>query len=116
MRLKIGRGEVLELLEVTSIAATANGSVITINDITAPAEYSILLAQGDLLTLPAGTYDAELLLVDDSETSPDNAAKTIDTGAFHVIGVMPGYVGLDLEESSSSQSQSSSSQSQSSSS
>lgn len=94
LRLKIGRGSSDPLLEVTSIAATPNGSVVTITDTSAPAEYTIRLAQDDTADLPPGTYDCELVLVDDSETAPADAAKFVEYGVLNVLPSLGGSVAI----------------------
>ena len=92
LRFKMGRREAatpsLDLVEDT---VTANGSRVDVTDATTKA-YSLRLAQGDLASLTTGVYDAELLLVDDSETAPADAIKVSDHGVLYLLPQMGGNV------------------------
>lgn len=94
-------------LEISSAAATGNGSVITIEsvgdeDAGTPAEVLVRFAQDDTDGLAAnddGTirredYFGELLLVDNSETDPADACKRIAYGPVTVLPAAGGDVGL----------------------
>lgn len=73
VRFKIGRGAGTPLLEIQSDAATSNGSICTAANPT-----TLTLGAGDL-TFPAGIYDIEAVIIDDSES---NAPKKAETGIF----------------------------------
>lgn len=73
IRVKIGQIGATPALEVTSIAATANGSIATFSAGASTA--TVRLAQGDTAALTPACYDMEVLVVDDSETAPANAVK-----------------------------------------
>lgn len=83
-------------LEVDSVGATTNGSVITVDtlgtDDTTAAQVTVKLAQDDLKDLPAGYYRGELAYVDDSQTG--DPIEVIARGDVHVIGSATGDVGL----------------------
>ena len=91
VRVKIGRAGDTPLLDVDSIAATANGSVVTVDTLN-PASVTLRLAQADTLTLK-GTYDIEVNVVDDSETDPADAIKAAEYGSLSVIASQSGDVG-----------------------
>ena len=98
VRFKMGRGDAavpdLDLKgSQASPSPTPNGSGVTVDQITSPAQYTVRLAQGDLTSLAPGTYDAEVGVVDDSETAPVDAFKPVEVGVVHVIGQMAGDVG-----------------------
>lgn len=86
------------LLDVDSVAATANGSLLTVTalgvDDVSPATVLLRLAQGDTQGLAPGVYLGEFALVDDSETNPANAIKTFGRGQVHVHASASGDVGL----------------------
>lgn len=74
--------------------ATASGSVSTITQTTSPAVVTVRFAQGDTAALTAGTYDAVLVLVDDSETAPADAAKVIARFKVRLIATLVGTIDL----------------------
>lgn len=96
VRVKIGRGNLATPdLDIDSVAATASGSLCTVTQLTAPATFTLRLAQGDLSALQ-GTYDLEILVVDQSDTvtGATKAIKHAQQGVIHVIGQMAGDIGL----------------------
>lgn len=97
IRVKIGRGNAATPnLDIDSVAATANGSLCTVTQLTAPAKFNLRLAQGDLSALSPGAMDLEILVVDASD-AVDGSAKAIkhaQQGVFHVIGQMSGDIGV----------------------
>lgn len=82
------------LLDLDSVAATSNGSVVTIDglgDATTPATATVRFAQDDM-TMPTGIYEGELGYVDDSETAPVDAFKCIARIEIEVVGSAAGDV------------------------
>ena len=95
LRLKVGRGTAAPDLDIDSVGQQpSDGSIITIDDAGVSGNYTIKFAQVDTNALTAGTYDAELIHVDDSETIPDDAAKIVEVGVIHVLDQMAGDIGL----------------------
>jgi hypothetical protein len=87
VRVKIGRcGKVT--LDLSSAAATANGSVVTKTTLS-PAQCNLRLAQADMAALQ-GPYDCEVLVSDSTESSPNYAAKTAAQGIIQVFGPILG--------------------------
>ena len=80
-------------LDIDSVAATANGSVVTV-DTTNPASVTLRIAQGDTSGLVPGAYRAEILVIDDSETDPADAVKMAEMGIANVLSTGGGDVGL----------------------
>lgn len=110
--IKIGSNGGTPILDLSSKADTAAGSGV---DFTAGSgDCTLRLAQDDILpaSLPAGSYDVEVNVVDDSETLPADAVKHAEYG---VLTVHPTQMG-DLNSEQSSQGSSGSSASSSSSS
>ena len=98
VRFKLGTSEVATpALDLDSVAATTNGSVVTVNTIgsagVTPAKVTVRFAQADTATL-SGKYYGELDVVDDSETSPANAIKPAGQGTITFAGSMGGDIGL----------------------
>lgn len=96
VRCKIGRGTGTPTLDLDSVAATANGSVVTIDQrgdgSTTHCSVTVRLAQGDTSSL-WGAYTCEVAVIDDSETAPADAIKSAETGAVHFTRTMAGDVG-----------------------
>jgi len=90
VRVKIGRRETVSL-DLDSVAATENGSVVTVDE-TNPASVTVRLAQADTIGLD-GAYDCEVSVVDDSEESPADAIKCAEKGVIHFLPSMSGDVG-----------------------
>ena len=80
-------------LDIDSAAASANGSVVTVDTLN-PSSCTLRIAQGDTSGLVPGPYRAEILVVDDSESSPADAVKMVEMGVAYVLGVGGGDVGL----------------------
>jgi hypothetical protein len=87
------RDQGIPVLEVDSGSATANGSRITVEDLD-PARVTLRIAEGDTADLNPGTYDAEIAVVDDSETSPADATKLADSGVVHLLATGGGTLGF----------------------
>ncbi|MGE3314009.1 MAG: hypothetical protein AB7O26_02755 [Planctomycetaceae bacterium] len=81
------------LADITSSAPTENGSRIIIDDLD-PATVTLRLAQGDTEPIEPGIYDAEICVVDDSETAPADAIKQAEHGVVHILGTAGGDLGL----------------------
>jgi hypothetical protein len=86
-------------LDLISGAATANGSTVTINALgtedTTPAEVTVRFAQGDTKGLARREdYHGELIVIDDSETAPPDAAKRAGYGPVTVKPAAGGSVAL----------------------
>ena len=92
VRIKIGRTGATPNLDLKSGAATSNGSVpsftVGTNDVT------LRIGQADLSSIVPGAYDMEVLVVDDSETAPDNAIKHVQFGVLMVHDSQTGAVTL----------------------
>jgi hypothetical protein len=100
VRFKLSYGTGLPLLDLSSDAPNANGSGVTINDLGGetlgkPAVVTIRLAQADLLSIVGPyTFDAEILVVDVTETDPLDAIKSVQLGIVHVLRTPAGAIGL----------------------
>lgn len=98
VRIKVGRqSDGTPILDLLSGTATTNGSLVTITSrgsSSASAKYEFKLAQGDTKNMEPGTYDMEVLVVDDSETSPADAVKMAEQGALMLRETLDGGVGL----------------------
>jgi len=97
VRVKIGRVGATPDLDIDSVAATSNGSLVTVDQVgdgsSVHASVTLRLAQADLTALQ-GVYDCEVLVVDDSETSPANAIKAAEYGIVGILLSQAGDVGL----------------------
>lgn len=89
------------LIDIDSGAADADGSIVIIDDLgdeeadpPEPASGRVRLAPGSTADLASGRYHGELLLVDDSETDPDDALKVIGRGTFKLRASIGGEAGL----------------------
>jgi hypothetical protein len=104
VRFKIYRGDDEDpYLDILSGVAAPGGSTVTPTPGT--NSVAIVIRQGDVERLAPGAYDAEILLVDQSDT---NAAKHAETGVIHILESGGGNIGLDADDSSQSSSSSSS--------
>lgn len=80
-------------LDLDSIGATGNGSVITIDTLN-PASCTLRIAQGDTSALEPGAYRGDVDVVDDSETAPANAIKHAESILLFLLESGGGDVGL----------------------
>ena len=80
-------------LELSSISANANGGVVTVTQLTTPATVTVRLAQEDT-DIHLGAYDCEILVSDDSETAPADAAKSAMRGVLVITRSGGGDIGL----------------------
>lgn len=64
---------------------TDAGSSVTITQISSPAQARIRIAQGDVSSLALGAYDAEIIVVDDSLTSPIDGALSAERGVVNIM-------------------------------
>ena len=90
LRFKIGKRGTTSL-EIDNVA-TANGSVISI-DTPASGTYDLRIAQGDTEDLVSGAYEAELAVVDVSDTAPDDPIKHVEHGSVVLVGTLDGETG-----------------------
>jgi len=81
------------VIDVDSAADTPNGSGIQVDQLD-PAEVTLRLAQGDTAPLDPGVYDAEICVVDASETNPPQAIKAVESGVVYLLPSAGGDVGL----------------------
>lgn len=113
VRVKIGRGEEEPELEI-DVDPSPGGSVTSFtagtNDVT------LKLCKGDTADLETGSYDMEIVVIDDSSTNPPDAARHVQYGVFSLDGTMGGPTALEESSGSSSSGGSSGSSSSSSSS
>lgn len=89
VRYKIAAADGTIKLDIDSVGATTNGSIVTVTQTSAPATVEVKFAQLDLAEITAGTYIGELSLVDDSQTSPADPIEPIATGPV-LVKVSPG--------------------------
>jgi hypothetical protein len=92
VRVKIGRGNDVPDLDLDSAAASPNGSSVTVDNLTTVPQVTLRLAQGDTDDL-LGTYDVDVSVVDDSETTPADAIKHAEQGCLYVLPTQAGDVG-----------------------
>lgn len=81
-------------LELLSGESTANGSTVTVVQLTAPANVTLRIAQADTTAWVLGVYEVEVIVVDDSETAPANAALHALGGLLYLTGSGGGDLGL----------------------
>jgi hypothetical protein len=105
LRIKIGVGGAVPLLDLVSGTPTANGSQLTItnrgqaaNPPTVPVAvagtWNLHLAQGDTALINAGAYDMEIHVVDSTDTAPANSERlNVQPGVIHFLTEMLGSTG-----------------------
>lgn len=115
VRFKVGGNGSTPLIDLSSIEASENGSTLTFTAGT--GSYVLKIAQGDVAAL-SGAYDAEILVVDDSENLPgdEKEIKHAESGVLFVHPTQGGEIAEEQSSSSASESESSSSSSENSSS
>ena len=79
-------------LDIDSAADTSLGSGVTF--VAGTNDAVLRISQGDTAALAAGVYDAEVSVVDDSETVPTDALKSAELGALHIFETMGGDSGI----------------------
>lgn len=100
VRFKLGLTETgTPTLDLDSVWATANGSVVTISTRgtldSVPAAGTVRFAQADTANLTARRYAfCELALVDNSETAPADAIKVFGRGAILLKSSPGGDIGI----------------------
>lgn len=93
VRVKVGGTNGIDpTLDLSSIEATANGSVCEFTAETNLVNFRI--AQGDTDELLPQVVDMEVAVVDDSETAPADAIKHVQTGLLYLHGSPAGDVGI----------------------
>ena len=80
-------------LDLDSVAASSNGSSVTVDNTTSPAKATVRFAQDDVAAMSHPIYYGELLIVDDSELTPADAIKRAAHGRLIVLGSGGGDVG-----------------------
>lgn len=96
IRFKMGRNDgnalILDLLDGT---ANANGSKVTLTSaVDADGVIDIRFGQADIAALTPGVYRGDLMVIDDSETEPSDAAKPAQSFVIYVIAGFGGSLGL----------------------
>lgn len=97
VRFKMGRRDGTKPdLDLLSGVVTANGSTVTVDQTgTSPtAQVTVRMAQADTAGLIAGMYDANVLVVDNSETAPANAIKHFESGTVMLQESLGGSIDL----------------------
>lgn len=95
LRVKIFRGNnQTPALDIFDVSDLANSSGITITQRTAPATATLRITQADTASLPLGVYEVDIIVVDDSETAPADAAKQAMSGLLYLTGSGGGDLGL----------------------
>ena len=79
-------------LDIDSVGATGNGSVVTLT--LNPGLARLRLAQADTTALVERLYFAEVAVVDESETAPADAIKVVDRGTIEIQASQGGDVGV----------------------
>lgn len=90
VRVKIGRSRETPLLDLDTVAASANGSKVTKNTPTAGSN-RVEISQLDMGNLEPGVYGLELSLVDNADSQ---AIKHVDNQVFVVQASQLGDVGM----------------------
>ena len=97
VRFKMGRACGTPTLDILSGTATSNSSAVTIDERGDGEEthcsVTVRLAQADTTDL-RGVYDAEISVVDDSETAPADAIKVAEKGTVCIEPSLGGSLGL----------------------
>lgn len=99
VRVKIGRGGDSPLLEIDRDPSPA-GSKTTFA--AGSNQVTMRIAQGDTSGLAPGSYDLEVVVVDDSESTPQDAAKHVQYGVFSLLQSLGGDISIDESSGSSS--------------
>lgn len=85
------RGQATPVLDLDSAAASANGSTISITQLTAPATADVKIVGSDTASLDTGPYSFEISIVDDSDS---DRIKHAETGVLWVQPSGGGDTGL----------------------
>jgi hypothetical protein len=100
VRFKLSWGTGAPLLDLSTDGPNANDSVVTVNDLGgspegAPAKVTIRMAQADLQSVVwPGAFDAEISVVDATETAPFDAIKSVQLGIVHVLRTPGGLISI----------------------
>ena len=86
IRVKVGRKGAAPLLDLSSKAASDNGSTVSQSN-----PVTMQLAAADITLLPRGFYEFEISIVDDSD---QDRIKHVETHVLHVIETMSGAVSI----------------------
>jgi hypothetical protein len=91
VRLKVyRRDQATPILDIDSIGALSNGSIITIDQTASAAMATLKVVQGDIADAVLGAYDAELSVVDSADS---NRIKVAEQGTVHILGTGGGDIG-----------------------
>ncbi len=93
VRFKVFASDGTVALDIDSVAATSNGSIVTIDSRAAPAQVTVRFGQTDVTALTSSSYQGEICIVDDSETAPADAIKRCAHGKIAVLMSGSGDVG-----------------------
>jgi len=101
VRFKVGRGSGTPSLDLNSFEIESGGSKVTFT----PGTNDVCVRIGnDTSGITPGNYDAEISVVDNSETAPADAIKHVEYGVFSLHKTQGGEVGEETSSSSSSSS------------
>jgi hypothetical protein len=89
VRFSISIGTGLPSLDLSNDTPTSNGSVVTVTNLN-PGTVTIKFCQGDTALLYDVTYDAELRVVDATDS---DLVKTVELGVVHVIPTSKAAIG-----------------------
>lgn len=81
-------------LDLLSGESTANGSTVTIDNLSSVPQATLRIAQGDTSGWVLGVYEVSVIVVDDSEAAPVDAAKHAMSGLLYLTGTGGGGLGL----------------------
>jgi hypothetical protein len=90
LRLKVFRRDAATpVLDIDSVAALAGGSVLAFT--AATGDYTLKINKADTSGLVVGVYEAELSVVDDSDS---DRIKVAEYGTIGILGAGAGDIGL----------------------
>ena len=87
------RDQATPTLDLDSVAATANGSIVTVDELglEPTAQATITVMSADIASVALGPYTAEIVVVDDSAS---DEPRLVDSGVVHILQSGGGDVGL----------------------
>lgn len=81
-------------LDLLSGESSPNDSTVTVDNLATVPQVTLRLAQGDTSDWVLGVYDVDVIVVDDSESAPADAAKHAMSGLLYLTGTGGGGLGL----------------------
>lgn len=84
------RDQATPILDISSIAALTGGSVVTVTQVASAAQATLRVCQADLTDIAAGTYDAEISVVDSADS---NLIKLAEVGSANILPTGGGGIG-----------------------